>query len=81
MGFDASPELVEDLNEGVIEALVVQNPFKMGYESTKAVAVHLAGGQAVEEMDSGAHLLLPGNVDTPEMQEIVFPDIKKWLGN
>lgn len=81
VGFDASTELVENLKSGVIDSIVVQDPFKMGYESTKAVAVQLAGGQPIENMDSGAHLLLPGNVDTPEMQEIVFPDIQKWLGN
>ena len=81
VGFDASPELVEDLKAGVIDSIVVQDPFKMGYESTKAIAVHLAGGQPTETMDSGAHLLLPENVDTPQMREIVFPDIKKWLGN
>ena len=35
-------DLIEDLKAGWIDSLIVQNPFKMGYESTKAVALKAA---------------------------------------
>ncbi len=79
VGFDASKELIEELKAGTIDSIVVQDPFKMGYESTKAVALHLNGEELTAEMDSGAYLVLPENVDTPEMQELLFPDIARWL--
>lgn len=80
VGFDASETLVADLRAGVIDSIVVQDPFKMGYESTRQLATHLAGREAKRHIDSGAYLLRPDNVDTPEMQAVVFPDIHYWLG-
>lgn len=80
VGFDASDTLVADMRAGVIDSIVVQDPFKMGYESTRQLAIHLDGGQPEAHIDSGAYLLTPENVDTPEMQAVVFPDIGKWLG-
>ena len=80
VGFDASETLVADMRAGVIDSIVVQDPFKMGYESTRQMATHLAGGETVLHIDSGAYLLRPENVDTPEMRAVVFPDLEYWLG-
>jgi ribose transport system substrate-binding protein len=79
VGFDASEELVSELKAGAIDSIVVQDPFRMGYESTKNLALHLNGEQPPRETDSGAYLIDAENVDTPEIQAIVFPDIDKWL--
>ncbi|MFN9298073.1 MAG: substrate-binding domain-containing protein, partial [Acidobacteriota bacterium] len=43
VGFDSSAPLVEDLRKGLIDSLVVQQPFKMGYESVIAAVNHLGG--------------------------------------
>ena len=80
VGFDASETLVADMQAGVIDSIVVQDPFKMGYESTRQMSIHLAGGETERHIDSGAYLLRPENVDTPEMQAVVFPDLEYWLG-
>ena len=80
VGFDASETLVADMRAGVIDSIVVQDPFKMGYESTRQMSIHLAGGETERHIDSGAYLLRPENVDTPEMQAVVFPDLEYWLG-
>ena len=79
VGFDASETLVDDMRAGVIDSIVVQDPFKMGYESTRQLATHLAGGEPERHIDSGAYLLRPENVDTPAMQAVVFPDLEYWL--
>ena len=79
VGYDASPELIEELRARTIDSIVVQNPFKMGYESTKAIGLHLRGEQPVREMDSGAHLILRENIEQPAIQELLFPDIERWL--
>ena len=80
VGFDASETLVEDMRAGVIDSIVVQDPFKMGFESTRQMALHLQGEPTETHIDSGAYLLRPENVDTPEMQAVVFPDLEYWLG-
>ena len=38
VGFDAEAALVEGLRAGQIDSLVVQDPYKMGYEGVKAIA-------------------------------------------
>lgn len=80
VGFDASEELVREMKDGWIDSIVVQDPFKMGYESTKALAMHLKGEVPKKEMDSGSYLLTPENVDSAEMQAVIKPDLEKWLG-
>lgn len=77
VGFDASKELVAEMRAGVIDSIVVQDPFKMGYEVTKAMAASLEGGVPVRELDSGAYLITTENIDTPEMQAVVFPRISE----
>ncbi len=80
VGFDASEDLIAEMRSGAIDSIVVQDPFKMGYEAAKAMGEHLAGRAPVAEMDSGAYLVTPENVDTPEMQAVLFPPIEQWLG-
>ena len=79
VGFDASEELVRELKAGALDSIVVQDPFKMGYESTRALAVHLDGGDPPDRVDSGAYLVTRDNVDTAEMTRLLFPPIEQWL--
>lgn len=74
IGFDASDAEIDDLKGGVIQALVVQDPFKMGYEGVKAVAQILRGqGTPPKRIDTGAHLVTAQNMNTPEIHKILFP--------
>jgi hypothetical protein len=51
----------------------------MGYESTRAIGLKLAGKPVPALVDSGATLVLRETLDTPEIQALVFPDIGKYL--
>ena len=79
VAFDASDQLIADMKAGWIDSIVVQNPFKMGYESTKAIGMHLKGEKPPEMVDSGATLVKPEDLEKPEMKELLFPDIQKYL--
>jgi ribose transport system substrate-binding protein len=79
VGMDASEQLVADMRAGWIDSLVVQNPFRMGYESTRAIGLKLEGKPVPALVDSGATLVLRESLDTPEIQALVFPDIGKYL--
>ncbi|MFZ5891808.1 MAG: substrate-binding domain-containing protein [Myxococcota bacterium] len=80
VGFDASDKLVQAVQNGEINALVMQNPFNMGYLSVKAMVSALRGGQVEARTDTGAKLVDKANLDTPEIKELVKPDLEKWLG-
>lgn len=79
VGFDAEPRLVEGLRQGEIGGLVVQNPVKMGYLGVKSM-VQILNGEAIEKrIDTGVAFVEREDLDDPDMQELVNPDIEKWL--
>jgi ribose transport system substrate-binding protein len=71
VGFDATPDLVNNVREGAIDSLVLQNPFKMGYEGVKTVVEKLNGKEPQKRIDTGVKLLTKENIDTPEIQQLV----------
>ena len=71
VGFDSSPNLIEDLKGGAIDSLVLQNPFKMGYEAVKGMVAKLDGQQPPKKVDTGVKLLTKDNLETPEMQQLL----------
>jgi ribose transport system substrate-binding protein len=79
VGFDAGPTLEAALREGTIDSLVVQNPFKMGYESVIA-AVKAMKGEKVEKINNmPPRLVVKADLDKPDVKEQLSPDLKKYL--
>jgi ribose transport system substrate-binding protein len=79
VGFDWSPSLLDDVKNGVINSLVVQNPFKMGQEAVR-LAVEKLDGKPVTKMNALAPKLIDKeNLNTPDVQAQVNPDLKKYL--
>lgn len=74
VGFDASKDLLNALGEGDIDALVVQNPRKMGYEGVRAVVSHLRGESVPTRIDTGVELVTPDNINDPNIQSLVTPE-------
>jgi ribose transport system substrate-binding protein len=79
LGFDASDNLVKGLKEGHIEALVIQDPVKMGYLAVKTLVSHIKGEPVEKRIDTGVHLATQQNMNEPEMKELLSPDLSKWL--
>jgi len=73
VGWDASAEQVKSLEAGAIEALVAQNPFRMGYEGVEAAAKTIRTGNGVEGGDTGSYLVTKDNVNDPEIQAVLRP--------
>jgi ribose transport system substrate-binding protein len=71
VGFDASPPLVKALVAGEIDALVVQNPRKMGYTAVKTLVQHL-NGEAVEAViDTGVVVVTRENMNDPQIKPLI----------
>jgi len=79
VGFDWSPTLLEDLRSGVIDSLVVQDPFRIGYEAVKAAVLKLNGGNPVKIQNLPARLVTRENLNDPDVQRQLNPDLKKYL--
>jgi ribose transport system substrate-binding protein len=56
VGFDASDALVADLKEGWIDSLVLQDPYRMGYDSVKAITRKINGETPAARQDLPATL-------------------------
>ena len=79
VGFDSSAQLLEDLRVGVIDSLIAQHPFKMGYESVMA-AFKVTRGEAVVKIQNITPLLVTqANLNEAEVQARLNPDLKKYL--
>jgi len=77
IGFDASDGLVKGLRDGVIEALVVQDPVRMGYLSVTTMVRHLRGERVEPRIDTGVHLVTRDVLDRPDVKQLVQPDLSK----
>ena len=81
VGFDASDKLVQAVHSGDIDGLVVQRPFEMGYLAIKTIVASIRGQSVERRIDTGSTLVTKDNVDAPEIQALVHPDLAKWLDN
>jgi ribose transport system substrate-binding protein len=75
VGFDSSAELVAALDKGDIQALVLQDPVKMGYLSVKAAAAALRGEKPAKEQPIAPTLVTQENKDQPEIQQLLRPKV------
>jgi ribose transport system substrate-binding protein len=71
VGFDAEDALVNGLKSGVIDSLVVQNPYKMGYEGVKAVLAKLDGKNVQKRIDTGVELVTIERLEEPAIKELL----------
>jgi ribose transport system substrate-binding protein len=75
IGFDSDDKLVKFLSDGVIAGLIVQDPFRMGYDGVKT-ALAASKGQKVETfVDTGANLITKANMKEPRAQELLNPKL------
>ena len=61
VSFDLDPVSYGMVKDGKILGLVVQDPFKMGYEGINAMVTKLQGGKPVERMDIPTRILTKEN--------------------
>ena len=79
VAFDDTEQIVQDLPDRWVDSIVVQSPFRMGYESAKAIGMHLQGTISPATVDSGCRLIAREDLDKPEVRELLFPDLRDWL--
>jgi ribose transport system substrate-binding protein len=73
VGWDASPDEIKGVRDGVIDALIVQNPFRMGYDGVNAVVEQVREGVEPQDTDTGVTIVDKDNVDSPEVQAVLKP--------
>ncbi len=75
VAFDSNDQLVKRLADGVVTALIVQDPFRMGYESVKIAHAASKGEQVPANVDTGVNVITKENMNEPRSQELLTPKI------
>ena len=72
VGFDSNVVSVGMLETGEMDALIVQNPFAIGYLGVRS-AVELLGGKDIAAVDNtSVTVVTKDNMFEPEVQRILF---------
>jgi len=73
VAFDAAKGEIDALREGTIQALIVQNPFQMGYQGVKLAVKALQGKKVPKRVDTGVTVVTQENLDDPEIRKLLHP--------
>ncbi len=73
VGFDSSIDEIQYLEKGIIDALVVQQPFNMGYTAMTTMMELLNHKNVKKRIDTGSKVITKDNMYAPENQVILFP--------
>lgn len=71
VGFDASEKLVEALQKGELNGLILQNPRRMGYLAVKTMVEAIKGGTPEKRIDTGAALVTKENMAEPDIAKLL----------
>jgi ribose transport system substrate-binding protein len=73
--FDSDDKTVGFLADGTIAALVVQDPFRMGYDGVKTALAVSKGEKVPANIDTGANLVTKDNMNDPKMDALLHPKL------
>lgn len=81
VGFDSSPLLLDELNAGIIDSLVIQDPFRMGQTAVDEAVKAVKREKAPKQIFLPPRLVSSENVNDPDVQAQLHPDLQKYLGS
>ena len=76
VGVGSDEKLVKFLRDDVIAGLVVEDPFRMGYDGVKTALAASKGEQVSANIDTGATLVTKANMSSARSQELLKPKVK-----
>jgi ribose transport system substrate-binding protein len=76
VGVGSNEKLVKFLQDDVIAGLVVEDPFRMGYDGVKTALAASKGEQVAANVDTGATLVTKANMSSARSQELLKPKVE-----
>ncbi len=73
--FDSSETHLAGLEDGIIDAMLLQDPRRIGYEAVRALAQKLAGKTPARRLDLPARLITKVDLGKPGVAELLRPPI------
>jgi ribose transport system substrate-binding protein len=69
--FDSSDSMIEDLRAGVIDAMVLQDPQRMGYEAVRTLVQKLRGEVPPKRLDLTATVVQKQDLEEPNVRRLL----------
>ena len=74
VGFDWTSTLEPEFRDGVVRALVVQDPYQIGYRGVETVLEALRGETPPKRVDVACQVVTMDNLETPEIRSLLRID-------
>jgi ribose transport system substrate-binding protein len=71
VAFDSAPNQVQALKDGSIDALIVQDPYRMGYLGVKTAVDVLNGKTPEKHIDTGVTVVTRENLNEPDIHKLL----------
>jgi len=76
VSYDADPQQVQDLKDGVYTALIAQDPYQMGWLAVETLAKYLRGETTKDDLEQTVYVpmevLTQDNVDDPDLAKYQY---------
>jgi ribose transport system substrate-binding protein len=76
VGFGSDEKLVKFLQDNVITGLIVEDPFRMGYDGVKTAFAAAKGEKVPAKIEMEATLITKANLSSARAQELLKPNVK-----
>ena len=76
VGIGSDEKLIKLLRDDVITGLVVEDPFRMGYDGVKTALAASKGEQVSANVDTGVTLITKANMTSARSQELLKPKVE-----
>jgi len=77
VAYDSDPEEIQGLADGIIDALIVQDPWALGYKGVEFIMKSLNGEEVVEYLNPGVATITKDNMNDPDMQALLNPKLRE----
>jgi ribose transport system substrate-binding protein len=72
VGFDAGPKQVEDLEQGIVQALIAQKPADIGKAGVEQAIAALKGESVQKKIGTGFVVVTKDNMNDPDVQPFLY---------
>lgn len=73
VAFDAAADEIQYLEDGVIDALIVQQPYEMGRLAVEYINKTIAGEEVPKETATDVVVVTKDNMEEPDIQKVLYP--------